>query len=173
MLDTKNRNHLTLDFLQGGYLAIAMESFLTDRKASGCAKKTVEFYALHLNQFTTHCDSHAITLIQEISADFLRRYLLAYSESHNPGGTHAAFRTLRVFFRWLEFEEVMPPDWINPIHKVRAPKVSKEPINPVALEDVQALIDSCKGGNYAERDKSIFLCLLDTGVRATELSNYP
>jgi hypothetical protein len=40
-------------------------------------------------------------LIREITPDFLRRYFLAYSETHNSGGVHAAYRTLRAFFRWL------------------------------------------------------------------------
>ena len=37
MFDPKIRNHLTLDFAQGGYLAIAMESFLTDHLGSTLA----------------------------------------------------------------------------------------------------------------------------------------
>jgi site-specific recombinase XerD len=152
-------------------LAIAIESFLIYRRASGCAKGTIEFYKRYLKHFSAHCEHHAITLLQDISVDFLRQYLLLYSESHNPGGVHAIFRTLRAFFRWLEFEEVMPDEWKNPIHKVKSPKVPREPIQPVSLEDVQALIDSCKDENNAQRDKAIFLCLLDTGVRASELCN--
>lgn len=128
-------------------------------------------YGSQLRYFTTFCDQHAIQLIQDISADFLRQYLLKYAESHNPGGVHGSFRSLRVFFRWLEFEEVMPDEWRNPIHKVKAPKVPKQIINPITLEDVQALIDSCKDGDYVERDKAVFFCLLDTGVRASELCN--
>ena len=162
---------MTLEFAQGGFLEIAIESFLVDRKASGCARSTIAFYASRLKKFTSLCDQHAISLIQEISADFLRQYLLKCAEDHNPGGVHACFRSLRVFFRWLEFEEVMPAEWKNPIHKVKAPKVPREIINPIALDDVQALIDGCKDGNNAERDKAIFLCLLDTGVRASELCN--
>jgi len=169
MFPQKTGNHMILDFAQGGYLAIAIDSFLIDRKAGGCAKSTIDFYALQLRLFTSFCDQYAIRLIQDISADFLRQYLLKYSESHNPGGVHAAFQSIRVFFRWLEFEEVMAPEWKNPIRKVKAPKVPKEIINPIELRDVQALIDCCKQGDNFERDKAMFLYLLDTGVRASEL----
>jgi site-specific recombinase XerD len=107
---TKIKNHRTFEFAQGGYLTIAIESFLTDRRASSCAKSTVEFYSVRLNYFSTHCDQHAISLIQDISADFIRQYLLTFAENHNPGGVYAIFRTLRAFFRWLEFEKVMPDE---------------------------------------------------------------
>jgi integrase len=54
---------------------------------------------------------------------------------------------------------------------VKAPKVPRIQIEPVALDDVQALIDCCKDDRNAKRDKAIFMCLLDTGVRANKLCN--
>jgi len=37
----------------------------------------------------------------------------------------------------------MDTGWKNPILKVKAPRVVLEPIEPISLEDVEALIDSC------------------------------
>jgi len=81
MFDIKIRNHRPLEFAQGGYLALAMESFLVDRKASGCTRSTIEFYALHLKHFSTHCDHHAITQIQEITANFENVSILLISST--------------------------------------------------------------------------------------------
>jgi site-specific recombinase XerD len=64
----------------------------------------------------------------------------------------------------------MPPQWKNPILKVKPPKVAEEPLDPISLEDVAALINTCKHGEFTgERDRAIFLFLLDTGARAQEL----
>jgi len=162
------QNRITF-FAQGGYLDEAARAFLTDRKASGSSPKTIEFYSGLLRQFSAYCRAQSLTLIQDVSADFLRGFLLAYSETHKPGGVHAMFRTVKVFLRWLEAEEVMPEGWRNPIHKVKPPKRPQEILEPVSLEDVSLLIGSCKDGRHGERDRAIFLTLLDTGVRASEL----
>ncbi len=64
----------------------------------------------------------------------------------------------------------MPAEWKNPMLKVKAPKVVLEPLEPVALVDVKSLISTCSGGTVADdRDRAIFLVLLDTGLRAQEL----
>jgi integrase/recombinase XerD len=166
MYQTETRNHWTLEFAQGGNLGISIESFIIDRKSSGLVRSSIEFYSIRLRHFLEYCDSQAVKKIEEISPDFLRRYIIIFSETHNPGGTHGAFRALRAFFNWIYFEDVMPPEWKNPILKVKAPRVDLQPLEPISLEDVSALI-ACSD----ERDKAIFLFLLDTGVRANELCN--
>ncbi len=61
----------------------------------------------------------------------------------------------------------MDTGWKNPILKVKAPRVVLEPIEPISLEDVEALIDSCDDNDKTGlRDKAIFLCLHGTGARA-------
>lgn len=167
-------NHLheqtILEFAQGGYIAISVESFLIDRQAAGLSRYTLKFYRQFLTPFITYCNAHSLTLLKDVNPDTLRRYFLALSEKHNPGGVHAAYRTLRAFFRWLGNEEVMPPEWKNPILKVKPPKVSLEPLEPISIADVGALIGVCPRGEFTgERDRAIFLFLLDTGVRAQEL----
>jgi site-specific recombinase XerD len=161
------QNRIT--FAQGGYLEEAARAFLLDRRAGGASPRTVEFYDLMLGQFAAYCGSQSLTLVQDVTPDFLRAYILAYAETHKPGGVHAMYRTVKVFFRWLEAEEVMPDDWRNPIAKVHAPKKPQELLEPVSLDDVSLLITACKDGNRSERDKAIFFTLLDTGARASEL----
>jgi integrase/recombinase XerD len=67
----------------------------------------------------------------------------------------------------LEFE---PLEWRDPLRKVKPPKVDIEPLEPVKLETIRALLDTCKRGKFTdERDRAILLFLLDTGIRAGEL----
>lgn len=170
MFSTNLHEQTIIGFAQGGYLGISVESFLIDRQAAGLSRHTLKFYRQFINPFITHCDANSLRLIQDVSPEFLRRYVLGLSETHNPGGVHAAYRTLRAFFRWLMNEEVMPPEWKNPMLKVKPPKVAIEPLEPISMEDVRTLIGTCKHGTFTgDRDRAIFLFLLDTGSRAQEL----
>ena len=66
----------------------------------------------------------------------------------------------------------MAPEWKNPMLKVKAPKGFLDPLEPISIEDIRALINTCQRGNFiGERDRAIFLFLLDTGARAQELCN--
>ena len=38
----------------------------------------------------------------------------------------------------------MPVDWRNPIRKVKAPKLPVDPFEPVSLDDIHALLETCE-----------------------------
>lgn len=147
-----------------------LEAFLVDRKAQNMARGTLYFYREKLKLFSSYCDAQAVTNIGQVTPDILRRWLLHLQErGHNPGGVHAAFRALRTFLLWFEAEN-QPDGWKNPIHRVKAPRVPTEIVEPVELDTVKALLSTCTGGGYtALRDRALFLFLLDTGARAAEV----
>jgi integrase/recombinase XerD len=151
------------------YLLTWLEAFLIDRKATGLADGSMRFYRQKIKLFSDYCEAQAIKQIGQITPSFLRQFLLYLELSgHNPGGRHAAFRTIRAFFLWYE-DEVEPQGWSNPIHKVKAPKVPVEPLEPVSFEVVSQMVKACPHNTFTgDRDAAIFLCLLDTGARATE-----
>ena len=151
------------------YLMTWFEAFLIDRKAAGVAEGTLRFYHQKIKLFSDYYAALAVKQIGQINPSFLRQYLLYLEEyGHNAGGRHAAFRLIRAFFLWYE-DEVEPEGWSNPIRKVKAPKVPIEPIEPVSIEIVSKMIKVCERGTFTgDRDTAIFLCLLDTGARATE-----
>jgi site-specific recombinase XerD len=152
------------------FLLTWMEAFLNDRKAQGSALGTLRFYSQKLRLFLNYCQANTVEGIGQINPNFIQNYLLFLEESgHNPSGKHAAFRTLRAFMNWYE-AEAEPTGWANPIHKVKAPKVPIEPLEPVPLKTVFQMVHICKqGALIGDRDAAILLCLLDTGVRANEL----
>src|SRR5512147_607004 len=80
---------------QQDYLPILVESFLIDRKAQGLSTDTIELYTKKLKYFLRYCERQALTLISQITSDFIRWFLLEHSETHNPGGVHAFSRPLR------------------------------------------------------------------------------
>jgi integrase/recombinase XerD len=168
-LNTQDQGLIT--FSQQDYLPILVESFLIDRKSQGLSPDTIELYTKKLQYFLKYCDRQALTQISQITSDFIRRYLLELSETHNPGGVHACFRPLRTMLYWLEEEEIMPAGWKNPIRRVKAPKLPTDPIEPIQIEEIHQLLKTCQSNYSGVRDKAMMLGLLDTGARAKEFLN--
>lgn len=172
MFFTKNHVQTILEISQGGYISATTDSFLIDRQARELSKHTLRLYREFLRPFIEYCNANSLGFIREITPDFLQRNFFAFGEKHNPAGVHAAYGTLSAFFQWLVKEEVMAPDWKNAMLKVKAPKVVLDPLEPISIEDVRALITTCERGDFmGERDRAIFLFLLDTGARAREVCN--
>lgn len=153
-------------------LGIAINSFLIDCKARHLSMCTVKFYRNYLSSFLSYAEACAISNVQDVEPDFIRSYILMFSEQHNEGGVHASFRSIRAFFHWIEKEELMPIEWKNPIKRVKAPHLPKRIIEPVPLEDVNSLLRTCRGDSFFDkRDKAVIFFLLDTGARAQEVCN--
>lgn len=156
--------------LQDVYIPTLCTAFLLDRKAQNLSKRTQHFYRVNLEKFIEWCDTQAVKTIDQITPELLRMFFVHLEETgHNPGGVHVFYRTVRVFLRWYvnEFE---PLEWRDPLKKVKPPKVDIEPLDPVPMGSIRAMLDTCKRGKFTdERDRSILLFLLDTGVRAGEL----
>ncbi len=152
------------------YLETWMEAFLMDRKANGVARGTMVFYSQKLRGFADYCDAQEVKQISQITPIFLRQYLLHLVETnHNPGGCHAFYRVIRAFLFWYE-NEVEPESWSNPIHKVKAPRVPIEPIEPVSNQAVMKMINTCKTTSLSgARDAALLYFMLDTGLRANEI----
>lgn len=145
------------------------DAFLTARKAEGKSPGTLTFYTNKITAFVEWADTRNVTTPEDITADTVRAFLLHLEEQgHNPGGRHAFFRALRTFlYFWRDEEE--PIAWRNPFAKVKAPRVEKDaPLDPANTADIERMVKAC-AGSLGARDKAIFLTLLDTGLRASEL----
>lgn len=145
-----------------------IEAFLIAKKAENLTAGTIRYYRADLLNFLSYCDSQVICSIGQLTPDILRRYLL-YLEGcgHNPGGIHGFYRALKAFLYWFE-EETEPDNWKNPIHRVKAPKLPREQIEPVSMATVKALVNACPVTFYGLRDRAAVYFLLDTGARASE-----
>jgi len=144
-------------------------AFLIDRRARGLSRRTIQYYREKLSPFLRHCAGRGINDVAEITARQVRSFLLVLAETHNPGGIHGHYRAVRAFLNWWEME-VEPTGWANPMAKVRAPKVREEPLPPVVLGDLRAMLRTCQRRTFAgDRDRALLMFLLDTGVRRAEM----
>lgn len=158
--ETEQRIFLLID----GTLDEVLEGFITDRRSRGLSPRTIDFYIEKISRFRRYTISNELLNIDDISSQSIRSYLLKLGETCSNGGVHAHYRALRSFFNWWEEEN---DDYINPIKKVSPPKVTNNPKEGIAINDVMKLVAACKTG-LAERDKAILLSLVDTGCRASE-----
>jgi integrase/recombinase XerD len=164
--DTKSALARTLS--QIDFITDWANSFYQAKKVEGVSAYTLTFYKQQLGHFLQYCEAQVIDQLAQITPNFIRSYLLWLEENgHNSGGQHAAYRVLKTFLRWYEFERE-PEGWRNPISKVKAPRLTEEPLEPVEILDVQRMANTCDGSFLGRRDKAILLCLLDTGLRARE-----
>jgi site-specific recombinase XerD len=171
MFDLKAQDQRIIKVLEEQNLSVLIESFLVDRKAQGLSRETIHFYQSKLKYFLKYCEGQEVKQVSQITPDLIRNYLLGLAETHNPGGVHCCFRPMRTFLLWVEQEEILPADWRNPIRKVKAPRLPVEPIEPISLEDVGDLLETCHHNFSGARDKAMILGLLDTGARAKEFLN--
>ncbi len=149
------------------HLKTAIDAFLTDCRIRHLSHSTIAFYNGKFATFIKFCQIHKITYLDQLDPQTLRKFFLWLEErGNNSGGQHCFYRTLRAFFRWLAEED---EDFVNPLQKIKPPRVEQKVIPGISLEDFTALLNTCRGGTFADkRDKALLLLLLDTGLRIRE-----
>jgi integrase/recombinase XerD len=144
-----------------------LDAYLTDCIVRQLAPTTIKSYRFILGQFVKWTGDVPIT---SVDADTLRQYILELKQGdHNAGGVHLHYRYIRTLLRWWEQET--DGEYRSPTRKVKAPKTNREPLEPVPVEHVTALLNTCDRTYLAIRDKALITVMLDTGARARELLN--
>lgn len=86
----------------------------------------------------------------------------------SPGTLRLRFAALKVFSKWLAREGERDRDLLD---GVDPPAPSKPRIAKLSDAEVEAMLRACRGSRFQDyRDKAIMLLLLDTGLRASELT---
>jgi site-specific recombinase XerD len=144
------------------------DAFIRDCRSRSLSRHTVAYYRRQISFLQAYCETQGVCKTEDITADLLRQYLISLEEGHNPGGRHARYRAVKVFMLWFE-REMEPENWNNPIHKVKPPKVSNEPIEGASIDQIKKMLATCDDGFIGLRDRAMLLFLLDSGVRVQEL----
>lgn len=92
----------TLRIRQKTNLDRELEAFLIDRRARGLSLGTLRFYTQKLHPLHRYLQSQGTLNVESITAPIVRRFLLEFSVTHNPGGVHAVYRAVKAFLRWYE-----------------------------------------------------------------------
>jgi len=73
---------------------------------------------------------------------------------------------LNSFFKWLVAEGSLP---VSPMEKIPKPTVRFEEKQPLSVDQIKALLGATRRSQQPRRNEAIFLLLLDTGIRSSEL----
>ncbi len=124
MIVLNSQDQGIMSLAQQDYVPLIVQSFLIDHKALRVSPDALSFYQKKLKHLLSFCEEQAFTQISQITPDLIRRYILEMSETHNQGGVHCCFRPLRTLLLRVEYEEIMPTGWKNPIRRAKAPKLA-------------------------------------------------
>ena len=139
-------------------------------------------YKQRLDVFCAWCESQGITL-EHINANVVNTFvahLKATHVSHKAGKPELSTFTLAGYVRniqqwlnWCLYEEaydaVVKPRIVK---RIKRPKVDKHLIETFTQSQLQGLLDACQEEftvQLRDRNRTIVMLLLDTGIRASEL----
>ena len=165
-----------------------MNEFILTKKAERSAERTINDYLTHFRYFRTWLDNHYPNIkFREITQKTLLEYItfmtnekLQYDDhsSHqhrskrgivglSPMTVNVRIRTLKAFFNWCHRNGHTKT---NLAEGIKLQKVDNDRIMAFTLEQVQKLLSIPDQKTYAGfRDFVLMMCLLDTGLRCSEL----
>ena len=149
-------------------ISFEIDAFIVDRRASNRSPRTIQYYDDELRHFKNYLERNHVITLDVLTANHIRQFLIEMATHRNDGGVHAAFRAVKAFIRWYS-DEIEDERYISMMRKIRPPSPSKEPLPGVPMEYVRAMLDTCERKTLAgQRDRSILVTLVDTGVRRAE-----
>jgi len=155
-----------------------IEGFRLSCATEGKAAKTIEWYLCYLLRFVQFLVSKGLpTDVNQVDRGHVRvfiRHLQTEARCHGtdrplaPATVQAYVRTLKAFFSWLVREEYLAT---SPMAGIPVPKAPTKVINTFSDEHITRLTQVCGSRKvHGPRNLAIFLLLLDSGLRVSELA---
>jgi len=154
-------------------------------RAEGKSPKTISWYSANLRRFRNYLKSrHLPDSIDNIDTKLLREYVIyllkrnrfdghpytpVQAEPLSSATVHGHVRTLRAFFSWLAMEGLTQE---NAAKDLKPPKVTRKVVTTLSDQEIESILNTLSPTTPSEaRNRTIFMILLDTGLRIGELIN--
>ena len=171
-------------------LSKAITGFIQYKAAEGLSPTTLTSYEHDLKLWLEYMTDMPVNWIKTpkvrdyfvwLRTDYEPRRITGDHQALAPKTIRNFYISLSAFFTWASTEFDLP----NPIKAIPAPKFEEPPIEPFTKDEVEALLKACESSKEVQpsnrrkftmrratgrRDQAIILTLLDTGLRASELS---
>lgn len=146
-----------------------MRSMTLSLKAERKSHHTIRQYSGATRSFHTWLEEQGDDAFfpDAITHRHVKAWLASMPESYKDSTVRHYYGGLRAFFAWYGEEEA-DDGWVNPMHKVRAPKVqetTKDIVTPADMQNVLRQLDRKK----RLRDAAIVSLFCDTGMRRAEI----
>lgn len=161
-----------------------VERWLKDGKAQGHSERTITDRQRTMARFIWWLENVAemAETLSSLTPDTIRGFLGYLQEAREeprwgtthpnasvevrPATVNAYYRTLRAFTNWCLGEELI--SWAA-LKNVKEPKVPKDQLPPFTEEQIRMMRAYTMQTQSPDRDLAIFLILLSTGLRVSEL----
>ena len=170
---------------QSKKLSSLINYFEVCNRSEGKSAKTVSWYSSNLQQFHHYLQTrHLSDSIEDIDLQTLREYVIFLQNKKKYAGhpytpekiefvsvatVHGHLRTLRAFFSWLMREGLAKYD---PGRSLKPPKLPQRIVSTLSDEEIKLIINMLNPTSACDaRNLTIFMLLLDTGLRIRELTN--
>jgi site-specific recombinase XerD len=139
-----------------------LENFILAKKAQGLAERTINDYRYHISNLFKDSD---LSLTNYEAVKLLVLHYFAGSSDLAPITFNTRLKTLKVFFKYLVSEKIIPE---NPITSIKKRKEDNKPraVDEETLKKLLSLPDLTKFSGM--RDYCLILLTLDTGIRPSE-----
>ncbi|HEX77110.1 MAG TPA: tyrosine-type recombinase/integrase [Dehalococcoidia bacterium] len=142
--------------------------YLAALAVEGKAERTLKVYGARLRRFADWCGDNGKTEPGTLSATDLRAYITHLQANGGGNGTPRQNAVVvKAFLKWLVAEGKVHND---PFAAVRLSRPSRKLPEPFSDEEVRLLLKATRSTRNPQRDKAIFLLLLDSGLRVSELA---
>jgi integrase/recombinase XerD len=145
----------------------AIAEFMYSRDLSPASRL---WYRARLGEFSDWLTTQDVREVEAITPGQVRGYLAHTHDHPTPKGQprdshtlHGYARALRAFLRWAASEELVVPSLPK---KVVMPRMEAKVLPVLTERQTDAMFDAC----LTARDRAILAVLLDTGIRAAELT---
>lgn len=146
----------------------ACNEFIQEQKFRGNSNYTLDYYKRSLKMFLNFCGNDMD--IEDIDVVLFKSYQLYISENLdiNRVSVRTYARAVKVFLRWLYFEDYIDID----VNKLLLMKATKDVIIPLSDTEVKELIRYYDNSTYLNcRNKTMLMLMLDCGLRLSEVVN--
>jgi len=166
-------------------LSVLIDYYEICNEAEAKSYKTITWYSANLRHFSRYLKSrHLPHSIEVIDAKLLREYVLhllkrnrfenhpstpVKTEPLSAATVHGHVRTLRAFFGWLVREELVQN---NPTIGLKLPRLAKKVVSILSDEEIRCILRTFNPTNSCDcRNQTIFMLIIDTGLRIGELTS--
>lgn len=146
----------------------ARDIFLRSKKAAGSSDDTIRDYTSSIRNFCRFAVNQDVDSIEEVTPQLIEEYLIS-KRDRSSLTVFAAFRDMRVWFRWLVkkgYLESCPTDSVD------TPKKGRQETRVFTPKEIKIIFNSFdKQTFFGYRDYTMCKTLLGTGLRKNEIVN--
>jgi site-specific recombinase XerD len=145
---------------------MTIAAWLSSLKGERKSENTLRLYGLAARQLGAALNGAGDPT--EVTRAQLESFIGALHDTRAPSTVSVTYRALQQFYGWMERTEQIER---SPMALMRAPSVPEKLVPYLSLEQIKALLATCKRNGFTDRrDKAMLSFFIDTGCRRGEVA---